>query len=209
MIGEGNQGFCVLGRGFMNVTVDAIGEVCPVPVIKAKKAFDQMQEGVLEILVDNETSVSNLESFARSRNVSSSVKEVSEGVFSVSLIKDTLATSCEDAGDKAVVVISSSTMGSGSEELGEILMKSFVFALTQLDELPQAVLLYNSGVHLAVEGSPVLEDIKTLEQGGVEVLVCGTCLDYYGLKDDLMVGRISNMYTIIENQLHADKILCP
>ena len=98
-------------------------------------------------------------------------------------------------------------MGHGNEELGKILMKSFIFALTQLDDLPQTILFYNGGATLTTEGSQSLEDLKTLEAQGVEILTCGTCLDFYGLKDKLAVGQVSNMYTIVEKLNNADNII--
>lgn len=100
-------------------------------------------------------------------------------------------------------------MGEGSEELGRILIKGFLFALTQQEHLPSTVLFYNGGAKLTTEGSASLEDLKTLEANGVEILTCGTCLDYYGLKDKLAVGGVTNMYVIVEKQMQADLVLRP
>ena len=112
-----------------------------------------------------------------------------------------------NSGGNTVVAIASDHMGHGNEELGKILMKSFIFALTQLEELPKTILFYNGGATLTTEGSQSLEDLKTLEAQGVEILTCGTCLDYYGIKDKLAVGTVSNMYTIVEKLNNADKII--
>ena len=100
-------------------------------------------------------------------------------------------------------------MGEGSEELGRILIKGFLFALTQQEHLPSTVLFYNGGAKLTTEGSASLEDLKTLEANGVEILTCGTCLDYYGLKDKLAVGGVTNMYVIVEKQMQADLVFRP
>lgn len=100
-------------------------------------------------------------------------------------------------------------MGGGNEELGRLLMKGFVYALTQLDELPETVLIYNGGAKLSVEGSQSLEDLKTLEAQGVEVLTCGTCLNYYGLTDQLRVGSVTNMYEIVEKMAGARVVVRP
>ena len=100
-------------------------------------------------------------------------------------------------------------MGNGNDELGEVLMKGFIFALTELDELPSTVLLYNSGVKLSTEGSKSIEDLKTLQAQGVEILSCGTCLNYYDLADKLEVGEVTNMYFIVEKMSQADKIIRP
>ena len=112
-------------------------------------------------------------------------------------------------GKKTVVVLSSDKMGEGEEKLGKILIKGFVYALTQLEQLPSAVLFYNSGAFLSCEDSPVLEDLKLLEEEGVEICTCGTCLDFYGLKEKLAVGNVVNMYQIVQTQAQADLILKP
>ena len=108
-----------------------------------------------------------------------------------------------------VVVLSSNQMGQGDEALGKLLMKGFVFALTQQDMLPETILLYNSGAFLSCEGSDNLEDLKTLEAQGVEIRTCGTCLNYYGLTDKLAVGSVTNMYDIVETMTSAGKVIRP
>lgn len=108
-----------------------------------------------------------------------------------------------------VAVISSNLMGQGDETLGGILMKGFVYALTQQDNLPEAVLLYNSGAYLSCEGSDNLEDLKELEAQGVEILTCGTCLNHYGLGDKLKVGGVTNMYEIVERMTGARLLVRP
>ena len=95
-----------------------------------------------------------------------------------------------------MVVIASDRMGEGAEELGKTLLKAFVFSLTQQDKLPKTILLYNGGAYLTCEGSPMLEDLKALEAEGVEILTCGTCLNFYGLTEKLAVGGVTNMYVI-------------
>ena len=93
------------------------------------------------------------------------------------------------------------------QKLGKVLMKGFIFALSQLDELPSTILFYNGGATITTEGSPSLDDLKNMEAQGVEILTCGTCLDYYNLKDKLAVGSVTNMYTIVEKLANADKII--
>lgn len=114
-----------------------------------------------------------------------------------------------DRRKNTVVVISSDRMGSGNDELGKVLMKGFVFAVSKLDELPSAMLFYNGGATLTAEGSESLEDLKELEAQGVEIMTCGTCLDYYGLKEKLEVGTVTNMYSIVEKMNQAERILRP
>lgn len=108
-----------------------------------------------------------------------------------------------------VVVLSSNQMGNGDEKLGRLLMKGFVYALTQQDRLPETVLMYNSGAFLSCEGSDNLEDLKELEAQGVEILTCGTCLNHYGLSEKLKVGAVTNMYEIAERMTGASLLVRP
>ena len=100
-------------------------------------------------------------------------------------------------------------MGTGNDELGKVLIKGFIYAVTQLDTLPKKMLFYNGGATLTTEGSDSIEDLKSLEAQGVEILTCGTCLDYYHLKDKLVVGGVTNMYSIVESMAEAGKIIRP
>lgn len=108
-----------------------------------------------------------------------------------------------------VVVLSSNRMGQGDEILGKLLMKGFVYALTEQDSLPETILLYNSGAYLSCEGSDNVEDLRNLEAQGVEILTCGTCLNHYGLGDKLKVGSVTNMYEIAERMTGARLLVRP
>ena len=108
-----------------------------------------------------------------------------------------------------LVVLSANVMGKGDEKLGKALMKAFVFALTKQDQLPETILCYNTGAYLTCEGADTLEDLKLLESEGVTVLTCGTCLDFYGLKEKLAVGGVTNMYAIVEKLSGAEKVVKP
>lgn len=108
-----------------------------------------------------------------------------------------------------MVVIASATMGEGDPELGRLLMKGYIYALTQLDTLPKTLLFYNGGAALTCEGSASLEDLKSLEAQGVQILTCGTCLNHYGLTEQLAVGGVTNMYDIVEKLTHADLVVKP
>ena len=196
----------------MDLTVDALGDKCPVPVVKAKKALATMDEGTLEMLVDNETSVTNLMNFGKSQNCEVSREQLAADKFSVKIVKAAGSEPVAAAGGSAgvgprVVVVPSNVMGHGDDVLGDVLIKAFIFALTQQDELPDSVLFYNGGVKLTIEGSPVLDDVKKLADAGVEILSGGTCLMHYGLEDKLAVGEATNMYVIVEKQLQAGIIV--
>ena len=108
-----------------------------------------------------------------------------------------------------MVVISSAAMGNGNDELGHTLMKGFLYALSQLEKLPEKILFYNGGVTWTTEGSDSLEDLRSMEEQGVEILSCGTCLNFYGLTDKLKVGSVTNMYDIVESMAKADKVIRP
>lgn len=98
-------------------------------------------------------------------------------------------------------------MGKGDDALGRILMKSFFHTLAETRPVPDTIIFFNSGVKLLVDGSEAFEDIKRLEQNGVKILACGTCLDYFKLKDRLLAGSISNMYDIKEMMLTASSTI--
>ena len=199
----------------MELTVDALGDKCPIPVVKAKKALATIDEGTLEMLVDNETSVKNLTSFAHAQKCEVTSEQLAEEKYSVKIVKTAESSAAAPAaGGSAgtgpcVVVVPSPVMGHGDNELGEVLIKSFIFALTQQDELPDSILFYNGGVKLTCEGSPVLEDLNKLADAGVEIFSCGTCLKHYGIEDKLAVGEVTNMYVIVEKQMQAGIIVRP
>ena len=111
--------------------------------------------------------------------------------------------------DDKVVVLSGNTMGTGDENLGKKLMKAFIFALTSQDEVPEKVICYNTGAYLTTEDPDTIKDLKSLEEAGACIMTCGTCLDFYGLKEKLQVGIISNMYDIVEAQMNASLIIRP
>ncbi|ADL03917.1 sulfurtransferase-like selenium metabolism protein YedF [Lacrimispora saccharolytica] len=204
----------------MEKIVDARGLACPQPVIKAKEALKGMGEGTLKVLVDNEIAVQNVMKLGNFEGLAPVSEKKGEKEFEILFhvsgtsgqVKETvLEEECiPDTRKKGLVaVLSSDQMGGGNEELGRILMKGFVYALTQLEELPETVLLYNGGARLSVEGSQSLEDLKSLEAQGVEILTCGTCLNYYGMSDQLRVGAVTNMYEIAEKMAGARLVMRP
>ena len=193
------------------ITVNAMGDNCPIPVIKTKKAMDALTgPETIEVLVDNEIAVQNVTKMATSAGgkVTSEQKAGKEYVVTIEM-EGAPAAEDDAQDDNTVVVISSDRMGTGNDELGKVLIKGFIFAVTQLDKLPKTMLFYNGGATLTTEGSDSLEDLKSLEAQGVEIMTCGTCLDYYGLKDKLAVGSVTNMYSIVETQAKATKIIKP
>ena len=222
------------------IKVNAMGDTCPIPVIKTKNAIKEMNgAGEVEVLVDNEIAVQNLTKMAKQKQYECKSEKLSGDEYRVIITvpakgqeegndasrKGDAAqtgaapeasraaedTACIPDGrrKKKIVVLRSGKMGEGNDELGAVLMKGFIYALTELDQLPETILLYNGGAPLSCEGSDSLEDLKTLEAQGVEILTCGTCLNYYGLTDKLAVGSVTNMYAIAEKMSEADTIICP
>lgn len=191
--------------------VDARGDACPLPVVKAKRAISELKgAGQVEILVDNEIAVQNLTKMAQQKGCQYSAEKLAEREYRVLFtIGEAPAVCMPDARTDTVVAIGANTMGAGAEELGKTLLKAFVFALTQQDKLPKTVLFYNGGASLTCEGSPMLEDLKTLESEGVEIMTCGTCLNYYGLTEKLAVGSVTNMYAIVEKLTQAGNVVKP
>jgi selenium metabolism protein YedF len=203
------------------IKVDAMGDACPIPVVKTKNAIKELNgSGQVEVLVDNEIAVQNLTKMAEQKGygISSEKKEAGKYCVTFTIGENQIQDKSEEAEaavcypdkrGKTVVVISSSAMGNGNDELGQILMKGFIYALSQQEVLPGTILFYNGGAKLTCEASPALEDLKSLEAQGVEILTCGTCLDFYGLKEKLSVGSVTNMYVIVEKMTQADKVIRP
>ena len=193
----------------MNKKLNCMGMACPLPVVEAKKAIDEMEDGLLEIEVDNETCVQNLRRLAAKYDFTVASESISDKEFLVKMeVKKDHALKGKQE-DSCTVVFSSAKMGEGDEELGKNLMKSFVFALSNVDPLPTAMVFYNRGAFLTSEDSPVLADLKNLEKAGVKIMTCGLCADYYKIKEKLGVGVISNMYEIVETQMESQKIIKP
>ena len=216
--------------------IDNRGLACPQPVLNTKKALEELAgEGhtdfILMVIVDNEAAKENVSRFARTVGCQVTATE-KEGVFYVIIQggeKKEDKTGGKDGPKKGaegtkeeqlcllgegssysgetVLLITSSTLGKGSEELGKILMRSFIFTLKEVSSVPSKLFFLNSGVFLTTEGSPVLEELSQLVDRGVEIFSCGTCLDFYNLKDKLRVGRVTNMYDTVENMRAAAKCI--
>ena len=201
------------------VTVNAMGKQCPIPVVEAKKALSAMTEaGTLEVLVDNEIAVQNLLRLASGSGLQAKSEKIAHGQFTVTMevsgkpagAPQEMPVVCiPDQRGNTVVAIGSAGMGIGSDELGKTLMKGFLYALSQQEQLPGTILFYNGGAAIPTEGSASLEDLKNMEAQGVQILTCGTCLDYYGLKEKLAVGGVTNMYSIVETLSNAAKVIKP
>ena len=213
--------------------IDAYGKPCPQPVVLALKALAGLPQGeILEIKVDNETAVENLKRMAEQKHCDTEIEKRSDG-WQLSLrpreaAESDLRSETEDQrlirelncalpqsaetlhariAANTVIAFGSAVMGQGDDRLGAQLMKGYIFALTQSEQLPKQLLFFNGGARLTTEGSESLADLQQLSERGVEILTCGTCLDFYGIKEKLCVGGVTNMYAISESLLSADKVI--
>ncbi|MBE5902143.1 MAG: sulfurtransferase-like selenium metabolism protein YedF [Lachnospiraceae bacterium] len=205
------------------IKVNAMGDACPIPVVKTKEAIKSLNgAGEVETMVDNEIAVQNLTKMAKQKGYGVKSEKISNTEYKVIMTigeeqaadakNDTTEAECivpNNGKKNRVVVISSSKMGDGDDQLGTNLMKAFIYALGQQDELPNTILFYNGGARVTCEGSLSLEDLKSMEAQGVEILTCGTCLNFYEIADKLAVGGITNMYDIVEKMESADLIIRP
>ena len=196
----------------MSQIIDARGKACPTPVIMAKKAISA-GESSFTVLVDNTTAVENLKRLAENQGFDAAVTEQG-GAFHLAFVR-TGCPACEEAvnsplpapgGDWAVFV-GRDIIGDGDRELGTNLMRMFFYTLSQGEDKPGAVLFMNAGVKLPTLDEQIVEHLKALSAVGVEILVCGTCLNFYGLTDRLRVGTVSNMYDIVTRMQKAGKVV--
>jgi len=186
--------------------VDARGLACPLPVVMTKRALDSNEVHEVMTIVDNKIALENVSRMIKTLSLESMIEE-QDGFFYINITKEDMLPEKDTLRASTVVVVKSNVLGQGEDKLGSILMKSFMFTLTQMEEEIKTLIFLNSGVLLATAGSDLIEHIKLLESNGVEVLSCGTCLDFYGLLDKLQVGVVGNMYTIAEEMLHASKVI--
>jgi selenium metabolism protein YedF len=193
--------------------IDCRGLACPEPVVNTKKAMDQIKEEELIVIVDNASSCNNVERFVRSQGCPVEIKESGEDFYihirKVSGQDKEKMAKRDERIKKVVVYINSYLLGEGDETLGSFLMKAFLKTLLDFETPPSRLILVNSGVQLAVEGSKALESLQGLSEKGVEIVCCGTCIDFYQLKEKMKVGLISNMYDIVQSMLEADRLIRP
>ena len=195
----------------MSELVDAKGLACPEPVVLTKKALDSCDN--VTVLVDNTTALENVKRLASSSGCGVNVTEDPAGIFRIRLKKQQSDKSesapSQTAQGSTVFVIASETMGNGNDELGALLMKAFLHTTTDLEHRPDVLILYNTGARLAAADSGAVDDLKALEEKGVRILVCGTCVNFFGLGGRLGAGTVSNMYDIAGILSTAGRIVKP
>lgn len=196
------------------VVVDVRGKLCPVPVIESKKAMDASPEAVIVTVVDNEVSRDNVIKLGKSKKYAVGIQQRGSAYYIrmtppgndiVINQTESVATVHEKKGipevGGRVLLMTKDYLGEGSEELGRSLMKTFWFCLTEADVKPKKIFFINSGVKMVAEGSEHLENLQALADAGVEIAACGICLDFYGLKESVKVGTITNMYVISDSMM--------
>jgi selenium metabolism protein YedF len=194
--------------------LDLTGHACPLPVIRTKEALEAGPPQELVVVVDNEAARDNVTRFAQSRGCTVSVAAV-ENCFHLTINppagqpgESCVFPTTAAAPQTTVVVLASDRMGEGDPALGQVLMRAFFQSLVQMP-VPQKLLFYNRGVFLALKDSPVLPELQGLQDLGVGLQVCGTCLDFYKVREQLAVGQVSNMFTILETQMQAARLIRP
>lgn len=192
--------------------VDCRGLACPQPVIQTKKALSEGKTVIT--IVDNDTARMNVSRMATKHGYAVEVEQKDDGIYlhlsSTGAMPESAgatATVAAGAVGPTVILVPGEGMGRGDDELGGILVRSFLHTLNEVEPLPTTMIFINAGVKLTVEGSPAVEDLQALEGRGVNILACGTCLGHFGLKEKIAVGEISNMYTIAEMLLGAGKVV--
>jgi selenium metabolism protein YedF len=197
--------------------VDARNLSCPQPVILARQAILQYDQ--VAVIVNDEIALENVKRMGTKLKCSIKTTKKKDGSYEVLLTKtaDNMINSqknvsrCNEPGPSGpfVIVFSADKMGRGNDELGGVLIRTFIHTICEQDEKPQTMIFYNTGVQLAMRDSDVLDDLRQLAEDGVEMLVCGTCLNYFDIKDKLAVGVVSNMYDITDTMSRAGRLIAP
>lgn len=194
----------------MFIEVDARGLGCPKPVINTKRELDKIEQGIVVTTVDNEIAKENILKLANSLNCETKILKDEKDLITIEIKKGENVIIEEPKNEQLedkCIFISSDKMGQGNDELGEVLIKGYIYTLTEAKPYPKSIIFVNSGVKLTAQNPSTIENLKTLESAGVEILSCGTCLDYYNLKENLKVGSVTNMYTIVDIMNNSSKTI--
>ncbi|MFH0867513.1 MAG: sulfurtransferase-like selenium metabolism protein YedF [Bacteroidota bacterium] len=203
-----------------NKIVDTRGQICPIPLMLTKKALNDIShEETFSVLIDNETAKENIEKFLKDNKINFRSKKTEEG-FLINVDKTgkfadgnpeeycSVPVVTDNTGGH-IICIKNNKMGVGPDELGSILIKGFINTIKEVKPLPERIIFYNNGVLLTTKDSQLVDSLKELEESGVIITICGTCADYFNIKEKIAVGAISNMYDISESLIKAAKIIYP
>lgn len=198
------------------LNLDVRGFACPMPVIKTKNMLEENDGSLsLEVIVDNDVAVQNVTKFAKSQNLEVTSEKIGDdfkliinrdnsnenGEYQISKQNDKLELKALQSSSNGAqtILITTDKLGKGNDELGAILMKSFIFSLKESKPIPQKLIFLNSGVNLTTTNKEAIENLKIMQENGTQIVSCGTCLDFYNLKDQVKVGTIGNMYDIVDS----------
>ena len=195
--------------------VIATGLACPQPVVLAKQAIELHDR--IKVIVDNDTALENIKRLGTKMGCEVKTEKKNDGTFEIDLTrkagvvpaKEEVILSPSELSCPFVIVLSENKMGRGNDELGYVLIRAFLHTIAEQSQKPDVMIFYNTGVKLTVQGSEVLDDLKALEMAGVEILVCGACLNYFQVKDKLEAGVVSNMYDIAATMSRAGRLIYP
>ena len=188
--------------------LDARGLSCPQPVLQTKNALDELTEDILEVTVDNAIAMDNIKRFAESSGCLVDVEETAgEYRLTIQKMEGIELNKNKNQGGKLVFIIGTNVLGQGDRKLGETLMEAFMYTLVDSAPKTEKIILLNEGVKLAIEGAPVVEALEVLQNKGVAIFSCGTCLNFFQIKDKLKVGTITNMMEIVESITNSDKVI--
>lgn len=191
--------------------LDMRGKPCPIPVVEAKKALAGAEVSSVCVLVDNAAAIANLHKMADGLGYTFAAEPQDNDFTAVFLTKkgqaQVLAQPLQELEPDSVVLITSDTFGRGDEKLGKILLKGFLFALTETAQPPKTIVFLHGGAALTCAPSNVIGDLEQLQKQGCDICTCGTCLDFYGLAQHLQVGRIVNMMDIANFLTGAKKVI--
>ncbi len=197
--------------------IDVKGMACPMPLIKTKRALQELEKDeTLKVIIDNDTSVSNVLHFLHDNNIpvtqkkDGNITELTINKTDVNIDDVEVENYCEvdlPTVNDFVLVFSKNKIGEGNDELGQMLVTGFLNTFKEMNRMPKKIIFLNSGVFLVLKGSQVLPVLKEYEESGVELLACGACLDFYEKTKDIAVGRVSNAYDILNATLDAGKVL--
>lgn len=191
--------------------INALGKPCPIPVIEVKKAIRDIElvGGTIEIQIDNDVAVKNIEKMTNGLGLKTSSQQIQTDIYQVEIIVPKNFRVSDIRGDdrELVIAFGKKTMGEGDSSLGEILLKSYIYSLTELDTPPEHLLFFNSGAFLTNQESTVLKDLEKLIEKGTQISTCGACLDFYQIKETLAIGEITNMFGITEAMAQAKKVI--
>lgn len=199
------------------IKINAMGKQCPIPLVMLKNSIKEHGQNQYQITVDNKIAVENITKLCKHFNYNFSYEQNNDefvciiGVGKDAKIDDSINNIQTIKSDELndVFIFDSNVLGDGEDKLGKILIKGFIFTLSQEQHFPKTIICYNSGVKLVCGDSETIQDFKTLADKGTDIIACGTCLDFYGIKDNIKVGRICNMYDIVSIINAANKVVRP